>query len=47
MEMSRYEGYTPGVETHENTVDDWLVRKPKWSTYLHRPVGFAFCWQRA
>lgn len=31
----------------EGLIDDaWLVRKPKWAQYLHRPVSFAFCWQR-
>jgi SAM-dependent methyltransferase len=31
----------------EGLIDaDWLVRKPKWSAYLHRPVSFAWVWQR-
>jgi SAM-dependent methyltransferase len=24
----------------------WVARKPQWSPYLHRPVSFAFAWQR-
>ncbi len=31
----------------EGLIDDaWVRRKPKWSKYLHRPVTFAFVWQR-
>jgi SAM-dependent methyltransferase len=31
----------------EGLIDhDWVARKPQWSKYLHRPVSFAFAWQR-
>jgi SAM-dependent methyltransferase len=30
----------------EGVIDEaWVLRKPRWATYLHRPVSFAFAWQ--
>lgn len=34
-------------EMHEGLIDDeWLVKKPKWSTYTNQPVSFAMVWQK-
>jgi len=33
-------------ELREGLIDDeWLARKPKWRSYHHQPISFAFVWQ--
>ncbi|HEY7295802.1 MAG TPA: class I SAM-dependent methyltransferase [Dehalococcoidia bacterium] len=34
-------------EMQEGLIDaEWLLRKPKWRQYQHRPVSFAMVWQK-
>ena len=35
------------AELEEGVVDDaWVAAKPKWERYRHRPVSFAFVWEK-
>ena len=34
-------------EVEEGLIDEsWLLHKPKWRQYLHRPISFALVWQQ-
>lgn len=34
-------------EVEEGLIDEqWLLKKPRWRSYLHRPVSFALVWQK-
>ena len=36
------------AELEEGVIDDaWITAKPKWERYRHRPVSFAFVWEKA
>lgn len=36
------------AELEEGVVDEaWVAAKPKWERYRHRPVSFAFVWEKA
>ena len=35
------------AELEEGVIDDaWVAAKPKWAAFRHRPISFAFVWER-